>query len=68
MFRKYIWEQAYSVCFLFGRLKFYHANGEQGKDSAGAPSVLVAWNETGHSRLLKLDKSGLGKIVSLGRK
>ncbi len=44
MFFKYIWEQADAILFIKGRIKFYHNNGVQG-DSAGAPSVLVAFGK-----------------------
>lgn len=44
MFFKYVWEQATAVLFIKGRLRFYHVDGTQG-DSAGAPSVLIAYGE-----------------------
>lgn len=44
MFFSCVWEKATAVLFIKGRLKFYHVNGEQG-DSAGAPSVLIAYGE-----------------------
>lgn len=44
MFFDHIWDKADSVLFIKKRLKFYHVDGTQG-DSAGAPSVLVAYGE-----------------------
>tara|TARA_R110001592_G_scaffold181620_2_gene424432 strand:+ start:801 stop:1286 length:486 start_codon:yes stop_codon:yes gene_type:complete len=44
MFFRCVWEKATAILFIKGRLKFYHVNGEQG-NSAGAPSVLIAYGE-----------------------
>ena len=44
MFFNHIWYKATAVLFIKGRLKFYHVTGEQG-DSAGAPSVLIAYGK-----------------------
>lgn len=44
MFFKCVWEKATAILFIKGRLKFYHVTGKQG-DSAGAPSVLIAYGE-----------------------
>jgi hypothetical protein len=60
MFRKYIWEKAKGILFIYGRLTFYHANGEKGGMSAGAPSCLVAWDEEGVDRLKRYNN---GKLV-----
>jgi len=43
-FFAYIWPRATAVCFLKGRLSFYHVNGTKG-GTAGAPSMLVAWDD-----------------------
>ena len=43
-FFDYIWPKATAVCFLKGRLSFYHVNGKQG-GTAGAPSMLVTWDD-----------------------
>lgn len=49
MFFKYVWDRAAAVLFLQGRLHFHHVNGERAKANAGAPSVLVAFdNENAH--------------------
>lgn len=60
MFKKYIWEKASAVFFIYGRLTFYNSDGTPGKMSAGAPSCLVAWDDEGVSRLSRLD---YGKLV-----
>jgi hypothetical protein len=44
MFFSCVWEKAHAVLFIKGRLKFHHVTGEQA-DSAGAPSVLIAYGE-----------------------
>lgn len=62
MFKKYIWEKAKGICFLYGRLSFYHSSGEKANMSAGAPSCLVAWDDEGISRLKRISK---GKLVLL---
>lgn len=62
-FFNYVWQKADSVLFIKGRLNFYNVNGERSKNSAGAPSVLIAYNEyTG--KLLK--ESGIkGKFLKV---
>lgn len=44
MFFNFVWNKATAVLFIKGRLKFYHVTGERG-DSAGAPSVLIAYSK-----------------------
>jgi len=44
MFFRCVWDKADAVLFIKGRLKFYHVNGKQG-DSAGAPSILIAYGK-----------------------
>ena len=61
-FFKGVWEKADAVFFIKGRLKFYHVNGVQGQ-SAGAPSVLIAY---GHNNVEALSKISLeGKFIKL---
>lgn len=43
MFFNCVWDKATAILFIKGRLRFYHITGKQG-DSAGAPSVLIAYN------------------------
>lgn len=51
MFAKYVWDKADAILFIQGRLRFFHVTGEQG-DSAGAPSVLIAYGEN-NANILK---------------
>lgn len=44
MFFRCVWDVAHAIFFFKGRLSFYHVNGDKG-DSAGAPSVLIAYDE-----------------------
>lgn len=44
MFFNCVWSKANGLLFIKGRLRFYHINGKQG-DSAGAPSVLIAYGK-----------------------
>ena len=43
-FFEHIWSKAKAVFFIKGRLCFYHVDGTKG-GTAGAPSVLIAWDE-----------------------
>jgi len=38
-----VWNKAYGVLFIHGRLCFYDEHGNRGKGNAGAPSCLVAY-------------------------
>ena len=49
-FFDYIWGKATAVCFLKGRLSFYHVNGTKG-GTAGAPSMLVTWDDNNANAL-----------------
>jgi len=44
MFFRCVWDMADAVLFIKGRLKFFHVDGTEG-DSAGAPSVLIAYGK-----------------------
>ena len=60
MFFDSVWDRADAVLFIKGRLRFYHVDGTQG-DSAGAPSVLIAYGES-NAEILK--NSGIeGKFL-----
>lgn len=62
MFFRCVWDVADAVLFIKGRIKFYHVSGKQG-DSAGAPSVLIAY---GIDNAEKLKKCGIkGKFIKL---
>ncbi len=45
MFFDQVWDRASGLLFLFGRVRFYHADGTPGDSTGGAPSVLVAYGE-----------------------
>lgn len=49
-FFDFIWPKAKAVCFLKGRLSFYHVNGTKG-GTAGAPSMLVTWDDYNANQL-----------------
>ena len=51
MFFESVWPVAHSMYFLKGRLSFYHVTGKKG-GTAGAPSVLIAYDEQ-NSEVLK---------------
>jgi hypothetical protein len=46
MFFESIWGKADAIMFLRGRLRFYNVDGTAPGNSAGAPSVLVAYGES----------------------
>jgi hypothetical protein len=52
-----VWNKAYAVFFLKGRISFYHVSGEKA-DSAGAPSVLIAYNRNTANILQKTTLQG----------
>lgn len=62
MFFNTVWNTADAVLFIQGRIKFYHVTGIQG-DSAGAPSVIIAYGSN-NAEILK--QCGIkGKFVQL---
>ncbi|MEY5049411.1 MAG: hypothetical protein RLZZ175_2770 [Bacteroidota bacterium] len=56
-FFEHIWQKANAVLFIKGRLAFYHVNGKQG-ESAGSPSVLVAYGKANANFLEKCKIEG----------
>lgn len=63
MFVKQVWEKADALFFLYGRLFFYHSNGQRAKSNSGAPSVLIAY---GKNNVEIMKNCGLsGKIIEL---
>ena len=56
-FFEQIWQKADAVLFIKGRLAFYHINGKQG-ESAGSPSVLVAYGKANANCLEKCKIEG----------
>jgi len=63
-FHRWVWQQADSVLFLKGRLKFYRVDGTRGQN-ANAPSCLVSYTEFDTTML---EISNLpGQLVRLGQ-
>jgi hypothetical protein len=61
-FFDYVWDRADAILFLKGRLKFHKPDGSEG-DTAGSPSVLIAY---GQNEVSVLEKCGIpGKLVRL---
>jgi hypothetical protein len=62
-FFEHVWDAADALLFLRGRVKFHYPDGRQCPNSAGAPSVLVAY---GDRDAAKLEKCGLdGKFIQI---
>lgn len=61
-FFKHVWNEADAILFIKGRLKFYSVDGIEG-NSAGAPSVLIAYGKE-NSDILK-NSNITGKFVDL---
>jgi hypothetical protein len=61
-----IWPKAKAVCFIKGRISFYHITGKKG-GTAGAPSMLVAWDGYNASKIQEAVESGkiAGKLLYL---
>jgi len=53
-FHRYVFDRAREMFFLKGRLRFYDVDGREAKNSAGAPSVLVAYGDEACERLARL--------------
>lgn len=62
MFFDHIWNDADALFFFKGRLKFHHIDGTQSQ-SAGAPSVLVAYGEENKQKLKQFNYKG--KFIEL---
>jgi hypothetical protein len=43
-FFDYVWDRASAILFIKGRLKFHYPDGKEG-ESAGSPSVLIAYGD-----------------------
>ena len=55
-FHRQVFQRAHALLFVAGRLAFYHVTGKQG-DSAGAPSVLIAYDQAGAACLSAVSTS-----------
>lgn len=62
LFFDFIWNDADALLFLKGRIKFCYPNGSSG-DSAGAPSVLVAYGKDNMKSLQTCELNG--KFIQL---
>lgn len=62
-FHEHIWPKAHALLFLRGRLTFFNSDGSPGKNTAGAPSVLVAYGEANACRLR--ERHHMGAFVEL---
>jgi len=59
--KKEVWAKADAILFLYGRLRFYHADGTLGAKDGGAPSALIAY---GAGNVAALESSGIpGALV-----
>jgi hypothetical protein len=59
-FQRWVWPVASALLFIDGRLHFHHAvTGQRAVRNAGAPSVLVAYDQMGVRNLAALRDSGL---------
>ncbi|MGD8777707.1 MAG: DNA N-6-adenine-methyltransferase [Ignavibacteria bacterium] len=65
MFFDHIWNNADSIFFIKGRIKFYHSNGVISSQNAGAPSVLIAYGFE-NSKVLQ-ECNIKGKFIELKR-
>lgn len=66
MFFNAVWGRATAIFFIKGRLTFYHVTGQKAKGAAGAPSVLIAYNEENANRLRDCNLNG--KYIHLAPK
>jgi hypothetical protein len=63
MFFSQVWNRAFALLFVEGRLYFHHVDGSKAAANAGAPSVLVAY---GIMNADALANSGIkGKVIFL---
>lgn len=60
MFYNFVWGHASGVCFIRGRLRFFHPDGRRAKQTINAPTALIAYGEDNLTALLR---SGLGVVV-----
>jgi len=51
VWHSYIWPYCLTLFFFKGRLWFYDENGKRGKTNAGAPSVLISYDERSADRI-----------------
>ena len=59
MFFDTVWQKAHAVFFIKGRLTFYDVHGNKAENSAGAPSVLIAYGKENAELLSKCTLNGI---------
>lgn len=57
-FRSGVWSAADNVLFLYGRLRFHHADGRLGPGSIGTPTCLAAYGREAVGRIRRLADRG----------
>lgn len=63
MFFECVWAKAHAVLFIEGRLYFHYVDGQRASANAGAPSVLISYNQ---KNTTFIEKSGIsGKLIKL---
>ena len=65
MFFRYVWDKADALFFLRGRVRFCKPDGRPALNSAGAPSVLVAYGKQNVQTLRDVGKRLAGRFVQL---
>jgi hypothetical protein len=58
IFHRHVWERAFGMLFLEGRLHFHYPDGRRAKANAGAPSVLCAYGQDDLDRLAASELEG----------
>jgi len=66
MFFEHVWPHAKAILFIKGRLHFHHSDGTRAKANAGAPSVLIAYND--HNAWLLKSSQIEGAFISIKNK
>jgi len=57
-FHDLVWNSAYAVLFLKGRLTFYYVNGKKAGNNSGSPIALVAYEQKNAEVLKQCDIRG----------
>jgi hypothetical protein len=63
-FRRYVWDRADGLLFLYGRPYFCRPDGTPGHSNSGAPIVLVAYGERNARALYGLEDLGAFTALS----
>ena len=64
MFKRYIWEKANALLFMYGRIFFHHVEGEKAKHNSGAPSVFIAYGSEASKRLKEAKIPGMFIVLT----